>query len=246
MTKLEWKCHDSEHPSWFSSFKNVVTNKVWCKKCGINKDAENNRNPKALLLAQEYAKNKGGQCLSSEYINNHTKMEWKCKNHSHPSWFSTYQSIVSNNHWCSLCGDSSSREKQKNHNGLKEAQTYALSRNGFCLSKEYINSKTNMEWKCHDKEHSSWMGKYENVVSNKTWCAACANNKKLDGLSIAKSYATSRNGTCLSQEYINTKTKLEWKCDNKNHPSWFSAYEKAVRRKQWCPECHKEKIKKTL
>lgn len=73
----------------------------------------------------------------------------------------------------------------------------------------------------------------------------CANNQQLNGLTISQTYAKSKKVLCLSKEYKNTKIKLEWKCYNKNHPTWLSPFEKVVRRNQWCPECYKER-KNTL
>jgi hypothetical protein len=39
-------------------------------------------------------------------------------------------------------------------------------------------------------------------------------------LENAKSYAISRGGECLATEYLTAKTKTQWKCANKNYPSW--------------------------
>lgn len=111
------------------------------------------------------------------------------------------------------------------------------------MSKQYINNKKNLEWKCDKSEHISWSAPFDRVVLSKRWCPICANNQQLDGLSIAKEHAKVRGGICLSSQYINTKTKMEWKCNNKKHDSWLSSFEHIVRRKQWCPECYKERKK---
>lgn len=50
-----------------------------------------------------------------------------------------------------------------------KAQEYAKSKNGYFLSKKYINTRTKMEWKCNNKEHSSWFSAYNSIVDNKTW-----------------------------------------------------------------------------
>lgn len=36
---------------------------------------------------------------------------------------------------------------------LKECQDLAISRGGKCLSTEYINNQTHMEWKCEKKSY---------------------------------------------------------------------------------------------
>lgn len=48
--------------------------------------------------------------------------------------------------------------------------------------------------------------------------------------------ALERNGECLSAEYINARTPLEWKCHNDNHPSWAACAD-SIKRGTWCPKC---------
>jgi len=210
----------------------------------FNTTTASNIQKENFLNAKNYAKSKNGTCLSNNYINARTNMEWKCNVPNHPSWFSSYNSIVDNETWCSKCGDEQSSIKQRNSNGLKKAQEYAQSKNGKCLSRQYFNNKTDLKWKCDNPTHLSWQAPFYRVVGAGRWCPACANNQKLDGLTIAKKHAESKNGQCLSKEYINSKTKIEWACHNNNHKSWFSPFEKVVRRNQWCPECYKESRKK--
>jgi len=47
--------------------------------------------------------------------------------------------------------------------------------------------------------------------------------------------AASRGGSCLSKTYINSKTKLWWKC-GKGH-RWASTAFSVKTRKSWCPVC---------
>ena len=123
---------------------------------------------------------------------------------------------------------------------LKKAKEYADLQGGECLSTEYINNRTNLEWKCKNIKHFSWFANYNSVVNCQTWCAECDGNKKLNGLILAQEYATSKNGKCLSDEYVNTKIKLKWKCINNEHPVFHKSFEHAVRRGQWCLDCYKE------
>jgi hypothetical protein len=46
-----------------------------------------------LKECQDLAINRGGKCLSTEYINTITHMQWKCKEESHPSWPATFKNI---------------------------------------------------------------------------------------------------------------------------------------------------------
>ena len=51
-----------------------------------------------------------------------------------------------------------------------------------------------------------------------------------------KQYAESKNGTCLSDEYINSCTKYIWKC-NKCGNIWENTWGHIYNREQWCPKC---------
>jgi len=46
--------------------------------------------------------------------------------------------------------------------------------------------------------------------------------------------ASKKNGTCLSEEYVNVRSKLQWKCE-KGHV-WNTVYNK-IQQGKWCPEC---------
>ena len=49
-----------------------------------------------------------------------------------------------------------------------------------------------------------------------------------------KKLASSRGGVCLSDNYVNIKTKLEWRCLNKH--TWKATPDNILRGK-WCPKC---------
>ena len=197
-----------------------------------------------LQKARDYATSRGGWCLSTEYINNKTSMEWKCNHPDHPAWFSNSDNIINKKSWCLLC---SGKSKKSSEQGLQEARDYAASRGGMCLSTEYINNREKLEWKCHHSDHPSWFSSSDNVLGKNTWCTLCgyeAQNSKKDSSGLAKcqEYAKSKGGECLSTEYINQNTNMEWKCSNPAHPSWL-ALPKIVSKGSWCKYCYNEKRK---
>jgi hypothetical protein len=57
---------------------------------------------------------------------------------------------------------------------------------------------------------------------------------KLLSLNEAKALAIKHNGECLSNEYLNNKINLQWKCE-KGH--LFNKPLKAVKKGEWCPFC---------
>lgn len=63
-----------------------------------------------------------------------------------------------------------------------------------------------------------------------------------DGLKKAQDFALSKGGQCLSNEYLGSRIKLEWKCSNPDHPSWSSKYNTTVTQRKWCSICGKNNI----
>lgn len=195
-----------------------------------------------LEKAQNYAISRGGVCLSHEYKNNKEKLLWKCSNREHPEWESSYDNAMNKNAWCMHC---SGKIKKESSVGLKEAQDYAHSKGGQCLSTEYVSRQKKLEWKCSNSEHISWMAPTDLVIYKKTWCPQCGIEKQKEirkdplGLKKAQEYAISRGGKCLSQEYRNQNTNLEWKCSNQEHASWF-ALPKIMNRETWCSKCSRK------
>jgi hypothetical protein len=54
---------------------------------------------------------------------------------------------------------------------LKECQDLANDKQGLCLSTEYINQGTSMQWKC--KKNHTWPSTFKNIRKG-TWCPFCA------------------------------------------------------------------------
>ncbi len=228
---MKWKCSSKLHPIFESSYSNTVTAKHWCAKCSHEDNGQFKKLNNGLELAKQYAQSKGGKCLSNEYISVNNKMSWQCaKMHC---WDSLYFHVIKGG-WCPVCNI----ERQVNSDGLKLAQEYAQSRNGNCLSIKYIKSNHLMAWKCNKKNHPIWLSPYNCVVRGKSWCRFCSGNT-LDAeevLKNAKLHAQKLGGDCLSDKYVNTKTKMLWKCSNLNHPCWSTKLSHVING-SWCPEC---------
>lgn len=47
-----------------------------------------------------YARNQGGKCFSSKYVNAKHKIKWRCKNNH--TWNASY-SYVKLGYWCPIC-----------------------------------------------------------------------------------------------------------------------------------------------
>ena len=89
--KMKWKCKNNH--TWNASFTYIKQGN-WCKECSKI----------SIKDCQEYAKNKGGECLENIYVNILVKMKWKCKNNH--TWKVNFSNIKYHNTWCPKCANS--------------------------------------------------------------------------------------------------------------------------------------------
>ena len=168
------------------------------------------------------AQGKGGKCLSTTYVNARTKLEWECqKGHR---WFAVPNS-VKQGHWCPKCAGV---EK----NTIEEIQDLAAQRGGKCLSTEYKNGRTHLVWEC--ALGHQWKATSSNIQRG-TWCPHCAGNQ-LKTLKDMQILASANGGRCLSDTYINSRTKLLWKCRS-GHRWWAAPY--IMQQGHWCEICRR-------
>lgn len=95
-TKLLWEC--SEGHKWEAKSNDVKNDGTWCYKC-YNKlrGASQRLN---IEMMQEIAKQRGGKCLSSTYMNTGTKLSWECaEGHEWPATPDT----IKRGSWCPEC-----------------------------------------------------------------------------------------------------------------------------------------------
>ena len=181
-------------------------------------------NPITIDEMRKIAKEREGECLSDIYINNHTKLRWKCKNDH--EWQATANRIK-NGTWCPICSS--------NLLTIEEMQKIAEKNNGKCLSIEYINNKIKLKWKC--SEGHEWFA-VPNHIKSGGWCPACG---RISSVTIEdiQEIAKERGGECLSKYYVNNSIKLKWRC-NCGH-EWLAAAIGVKNGNTWCPVCRESK-----
>ena len=163
---------------------------------------------------------RNGKCLSTKYINSTVKLEWQCsKGHK---WTATPNAIKRGS-WCPKCAGSTPLT-------IEEMHQIAKKRSGKCLSKNYVNSDTKLEWQC--SEGHKWKAAPDNIKAGK-WCPKCAGRAPLT-IEEMHQIAEERNGKCLSTECINAKAKLKWQC-SEGHK--WEANPNSIKRESWCPKC---------
>jgi hypothetical protein len=98
---------------------------------------------------------------------------------------------------------------------------------------EEITRKAIMDFKCN-KGHI-FKTSYNSLISNKSWCHSCKVGKR--SISDMKELAAKNDGECLSSEYKNLITPLEWKCQNGH--AFMRKPQYIYNGKGFCMECKK-------
>jgi hypothetical protein len=160
---------------------------------------------------------------SKEYVNSTTPLQWECKE-GH-TWYVAVGGIRKNGTWCPKCAG---LERLT----LQDMIDAAEAKGGKCLSLKYVNSSTPMQWQCA-KGHK-WMATGNRIKNDTSWCPHCAGLAPLT-LKEAHDAAAKNGGKCLSDKYVNVKTKMKWKCD-KGH-IWMANLNHIRDRGDWCPTC---------
>ncbi len=214
-TKLRWRCKEGH--VWYSTPNNTKRGK-WCPVCARNV-------PLTIEEMRKIAESRGGQCLSGNYVNEKTKLHWRCKE-GHV-WDATPNN-AKRGKWCPRCARIALENKIRLD--IDEMREIAKAREGECLSEIYTNAHTNLLWRC--KYGHKWYAT-PNMIQSGHWCHRCGGNVRLTIEEMQK-LAASKGGVCLSETYINSITKLHWRC--KDGHDW-RAVPSSVKLGGWCPIC---------
>ncbi|MHA1682793.1 MAG: hypothetical protein ACTSUE_17780 [Promethearchaeota archaeon] len=217
-TKIKWMC--SKGHVWDAVPSSVIAGH-WCPVCARNI-------PLGLDKMRDVAIKRGGECLSTRYINAKGKLKWRCK--SGHIFFKSYDSIREGR-WCPICAKYGS-------NIIETMKKIAKKRDGRCLSDTCTSPSTILEWECRNGH--VWKMSPEEALA-RTWCKACKQiSKKLfskNTIEDMKRLGKERGCTCLSNVYVNYTTALRWRCE-KGH-EFEATPQQARNRKHFCPECKK-------
>ncbi len=83
------------------------------------------------------ARERGGELLSTVYVNAREKLLWRCAQ-GHV-WAATADNVRNRGSWCPYC---------RRRLGLEQMQRLAATRGGVCLSTEYHGAMKKLRWRC--------------------------------------------------------------------------------------------------
>ncbi|KGV07343.1 hypothetical protein [Burkholderia pseudomallei] len=199
-----------------------VTRGAWCRKCANARKSVAYRRADGLQAMQAHALKRGGICLATEYIGNDAYYRFRC-GHGH-EWDAQGAKIFRGS-WCPRC------QNKGNVYGIADMRRLAKARGGRCLSRAYQNAATKLEWMCAHGHR--WQARPESIIAGR-WCRICGRESLKLGIELMRTIAAERGGQCISTEYVNAGTKLEWECRIGHR--WF-APPNAIRNGHWCRLC---------
>jgi len=211
-TRLRFRC--SQHHEW-DALPGSVLNGNWCRKCWTES--------RKLTLDQvrEVARQRGGECLSTVYVDSQTKLHFVCES-GHE--FDLPSGALNQGAWCRKCHDLSIRSP------FDDIRKIIETHGGRVLNTDYVDGQ--VEFECA-KGHQRRDRPYR-ILKMGLRCMECWLTKRRRTLADMQALAANRGGKCLSSEYTNMQTRLIWEC---GHGHQWPAVPLSIQRGTWCPVC---------
>jgi hypothetical protein len=196
----------------------------------MNQSNKRSRVRHTIEEMQALAASRGGRCLSAQYVDTRTHLEWECaKGHR---WWATPASVKNQSSWCGICAKKKPRSLRIT---IDDMQTRAGVRGGRCLSEAYKGARTPLEWECAAGHR--WFAQPKKVKDG-VWCPACTvRGRPRLLLADIQRLAGDRGGRCLSGEYTGYQAPLEFECAADHR--WITTAN-SICSGSWCPQCYRE------
>jgi hypothetical protein len=208
LVKLRWRCR--RRHEWDAT-PNTILSGSWCPRCNLGMpDIDDLR-----ALARE----RGGACLSNEYVNKSTKLHWRCAlGHE---WEAS-PGHVRRGSWCPTCAGL--------RQGIADMQELARAHGGSCESTTYQGNQAPLDWRCAAGHRFS---KAPTLVRQGHWCPRCSTRQPVT-LERLHAAAAARGGRCLDRKIPRGKMRSVWQCAEGHR--WRAGYAH-VEGGSWCPFC---------
>lgn len=118
----------------------------------------------------------------------------------------------------------------------KELSSIAKKQGGRIKTRSYSFMNTLVTAEC--RQGHSFRVTPKNLLRG-SWCVKCRPlSRQQEFLSIAKDVAKEVGGKCLSKDYVNARTQLQWQCKSKH--KWKATFDNVANKNSWCPTCSLE------
>jgi len=167
---MKFKCGCGNE--YVARWNDVVGKNQWqCSECSGNAKW-------TIEKIKEKCREHDVECLEDKYVDNKTKMRFKCKcgNEYEAKW----NSVIGRNQW--QCPKCSGRAKWT----IGEIKRICKEHGVECLEKEYANARTKMRFKC--KCGNEYVTSWDKVTRQNQWqCSEC-NGKTSKGETITREF----------------------------------------------------------
>lgn len=151
------------------------------------------------------------------------KLEWKCSNALHESWWATPAKILAGQ-WCRHCAGRKV--------SLNDCESLATSHGGVLVSTKYKSSAAPLKWHCA-KGHAFELS--VDHVREGRWCAVCNKAEKFKKMMmVCHQLAANKKGKCLATEFKTKGQRMLWQCEAGH--TWDASLD-SIERGSWCPKC---------
>jgi hypothetical protein len=175
---------------------------------------------------KEFAKAKGGDCLSEVYTNSHDLYTWL--DNMGNTWQARWYNIL-NGTWSPFLQEQKKADSLRKYT-IVDLQKHAETKGGKLLSTEYQNTKTKLTWE--DSKGRSFRMDWEHVLSGQ-WSPhekkeKISKLKRIDDIELVRKFAEDCGGEFLSSEFTTGSIKYQWKDRNGRvfYRSWHDIKEK--------------------
>lgn len=170
----------------------------------------------------------GITCLDTEWLGADHRYRFRClEGHE----WARKQTGSGRGRGCPVCTRTASNLERRKQENLSKLQDMARKHGGMCLSTQYLGSNQKYSFRC--AQGHEWTT-YPSVLNSGSWCRRCHFDGRLLGIEQAHEAAMARGGQCLSQNYVNSLSKLTWLC-HRGHE--WTAPLAAIRVGKWCKQC---------
>lgn len=191
-----------------------------------------------LAWCQNYAKSRGGQCLSDEFLGMQGRLTYRCAE-GHV-WEARPAKHAYEGSWCPECLSGVPH--------TTESISSLVAEKGFRLIGEFPGAQSKMTLQCSNGHE--WLVTLVNFSRTKKGCPDCSQaaneysrtKTRKYAISEIRDIATRRSGRCVSHAdepdnyMVTTAYRGEFECIYRHR--WSTTYATVIRG-HWCPHCAK-------
>ncbi len=218
-TKLRFRCR--ERHEW-DAVPNSILQGTWCPVCGRARQMKHHarRKERVFRRLRRIVARLGGVILPPGFVGYHARLRLRCaRGHT---WQAGPESIESGV-WCPRC---------KQEALLARLRARARAQGGACLSRSCRRKGEPLSWRCAVGHR--WKAPARRILGG-VWCPRCRRPGR-DNLERMRRMARERGGACLSKVYVDSGSKLLWRC-REGH-EWLAEPQRIVQG-VWCRSCRR-------